>query len=307
MKLDLFYGSCSGSRIHGCRWEPKGEPRGVVQIVHGISEHVDRFEPLALYLTSMNYVVVAEDHMGHGRSISEECPQGYFLGGWFAAVEDTRTLMRYTMGKYPNLPYILLGMSMGSFMVRTILAKYPDSGISGAVLCGTAWKNPMVLFAGRQTCDMICRVTGGKKPDPVLQKLIFGNMNRGIPDAAYDHSWLCRDEDVVQYYESDPLCGAPATASLYRDMLDGIAYIQDPKHLSAMEKGLPVLFLSGDRDPVGDFGAGVRACAEAFRKAGMEQVTVQLYPGARHDILNDTEKEAVWSGLHSWMETAANL
>lgn len=303
MKYDLFYGSKGGGRIHGCRWEPKGQPKGVVQIVHGIAEYADRFESLAIYLTGLGYVVVAEDHMGHGRSVGEDCPQGYFNGGWFAAVEDTRTLMRYSMSKYPGIPYFLIGISMGSFMVRTLLAKYPRSGVSGVVLCGTAWQASGVLFTGRKACDMACRLSGEKMPSPLLQKLLFGGYNRGIPKPQSPNAWLCRDEDVVRFYDEDPLCGFAATAGLYRDMVEGLSYIQDSGNIGAMDKTLPVLFLAGDRDPVGNYGKGVLACAEAFRAAGMEQVTVKLYPEDRHDVLNELDKLTVWTDLVHWMET----
>ena len=303
MKYDLFYGSKGGGKIHGCRWEPEEQPIGVVQIVHGIAEHVDRFEAVAICLNSMGFVVVAEDHMGHGRSISEECPKGYFQGGWFAAVEDTRTLMRYTMNKYPGIPYILLGISMGSFLVRTLLAKYPDSGISGAVLCGTAWQDHPILHTGLAACSFACRVSGERNPNPMLQKLLFGSYNRGIKNPQSPNAWLCRDEDVVLLYDEDPLCGFAATAGLYRDMLEGLVYIQDPKHIGAMDKSLPILFLAGQQDPVGNYGKGVEACAAAFRKSGMENVTVLLYPEDRHDVLNELDKLTVWSDLSRWMSS----
>ncbi len=305
MKYDLFYGSKGGGKIHGCRWEPQEKPKAVVQIVHGIAEHVERFEALAVYLNAMGYVVVAEDHMGHGRSIGEDCPRGYFRGGWFAAVEDTRALMRYTMGKYPDIPFVLLGISMGSFMVQTLLAKYPHSGISGAVLCGTAWQDKALLRTGRLLCEMICRTGGEEKPNPMLRKMLFGSLNRGIEAPASDNSWLCCDEDVVRAYDEDPLCGFTATAGLYRDMMEGMGYNQDPIHLSGMDKSLPVLLIAGDRDPLGNYGKGVEACAEAFRNAGMERVTVKLYPNDRHDVLNELDKVTVWTDLNEWIENSA--
>lgn len=302
MKYDLFYASKGGGRIHGCRWEPNGTPVGVVQIVHGIAEYIERFEPLAIYLNALGYVVVAEDHMGHGRSISEDCPQGYFKGGWFAAVEDTRALMRYTMTKYPGLPYTMIGISMGSFMLRTLLAKYPDSGLSGAVICSTAWQEQAMLNAARMVCNFVCGTAGEEKPSPMIQKLMFGSYNKGIKSPQSPNAWLCRDADVVAAYDEDPLCGFVATAGLYRDMLEGIAFNQDPDHLAAMDKALPVLFLAGDRDPVGNYGKGVAACAEAFRSAGMERVTVKIYPDDRHDVLNELDKLTVWTDLTNWME-----
>lgn len=305
MKYDLFYASKGGGRIHGSRWEPQGEPKGVIQIVHGIAEHIERFESLAVYLTGKGYVVVAEDHMGHGRSISEECPQGCFRGGWFAAVEDARTLMKYTMGKYPGLPYVIIGISMGSFMVRTLLAKYPNSGLSGAVICGTAWQEKAMLNMGRIACNLVCGTAGEEKPSVMLQKLMFGNYNRGISNPQSPNAWLCSDEDVVAAYDEDPLCGFAASAGLYRDMMEGLGYIQNPNHIAAMDKTLPILFIAGEQDPVGSYGKGVTSCAAAFLEAGMEHVTVKLYPEDRHDVLNELDKKVVWKDLVHWIENAA--
>ena len=305
MKYDLFYPSRGGGRIHGCRWEPQDKPKAVIQIIHGIAEHIERFEPLSAYLTGLGFVVVAEDHMGHGRSISEECPQGCFRGGWFSAVEDTRFLMRYTMSKYPGIPYVMIGISMGSFMLRTLLAKYPGSGISAAVICGTAWQEALLLRSGRMMCDLVCRMSGDAKPSPMLQKLMFGGYNHGIDYPRSENAWLCRDGDVVRSYDEDPLCGFAACAGLYRDMLEGIAYIQQREHLAEMDKTLPVLFLSGEEDPVGNYGKGVMTCAEAFRQAGMQHVTLKLYPEDRHDILNELDKLQVRTELVNWIENAA--
>ena len=175
MKYDLFYESRGSGRIHGRRWEPQATPKGVVQIVHGIAEHIERFEPFVNYLNQCGYVVVAEDHMGHGRSIGNDGVRGYFHGGWFAAVDDTYQLLRYTRKRYPDVPYILLGISMGSFMVRTLIAKYPDSGISAAILCGTAWQPPQAITAARSLAVLSCKGSTEKEPNEMLQKLMFGS------------------------------------------------------------------------------------------------------------------------------------
>ena len=133
MRTDFYYPSQGAGQIHGCRWMPEGQPKGILQIVHGIAEFVERYDEFANFLTANGFAVVAEDHMGHGQSISAESPQGYFTGGWFTAVEDTLQLAKDTMAAFPGVPYILFGHSMGSFMTRTLLAKYPDSGISAAI------------------------------------------------------------------------------------------------------------------------------------------------------------------------------
>lgn len=306
MKYDLFYESRGAGRIHGCRWEPQGEPKGVVQIVHGIAEHIGRFEPFVRYLNACGYVVVAEDHMGHGGSIGTEGIRGYFHGGWFAAVEDTRQLLRYTMKKYPDIPYILLGISMGSFMVRTLIAKYPDSGISAVVLSGTAWQPPKMLGAARSLASLICKASDEKEPSEMLQKMMFGSYNRRVEKPKSTNDWLCRDRKIVEAYDEDPLCGFPPSAGLVRDMMEGFRYIQDPAHLARMRKDLPVFFISGWEDPVGGYGSGVESCVKAFRDAGMTQVACKLYADDRHDVLNELDKLMVWSDVTNWIDSAVD-
>ncbi|MBR2890325.1 MAG: lysophospholipase [Oscillospiraceae bacterium] len=303
MKYDLFYESRGAGRIHGCRWEPQGQPKAVLQLVHGIAEHIGRFEPLIRFFNDQGYVVVAEDHMGHGRSIGEECPQGYFHGGWFTAVEDTRQLMRYTMKKYPGLPYVLLGISMGSFMVRTLIAKYPDCGISAAILCGTAWQDPKVLKAGRSLARMVCKASDEREPSGLLQKMMFGSYNQRVKDPQSPNAWLCSDAAVVDNYDGDPLCGFQPTAGLARDMLEGIHYIQQPDTLCRMRKDLPVFFIAGDQDPVGNYGAGVERCAKEFRAQGMTRVALKLYPGCRHDVLNELDCGKIRADVTEWIES----
>ena len=156
MRSDFWFDSHGAGKIHCCRWMPEGEPKAIFQIVHGIAEFVERYDDFANFLTKQGYVVVAEDHMGHGQSINGEGIQGYFHGGWFAAVEDTYQLLTMTKREYPNLPYILFGHSMGSFMARTILYRYPDSGITAAIICGTGWQPRLAMPAVIKMVEAVC-------------------------------------------------------------------------------------------------------------------------------------------------------
>lgn len=301
MKTDFFYDSCGAGKIHGCRWMPEGEPKAVVQIVHGISEFSQRYEDFAKYLNSLGYVVVAEDHMGHGQSISDEGIQGYFSGGWFYGVDDTYKLLQDTRAQFPGLPYVLFGHSMGSFMARTILAKYPDSGIAAAIICGTGWQPRFALPAMIKLMEGICKKTGEEKPSKYLHKLVFGSYNSRIKNARTVYDWLTRDEAVVDAYNRDPLCGFVPSCGLLRDMVKGIYYVEQPKNLARMKKHLPVYFIAGQEDPVGPYGKGVLRAAGEFRKAGMVNVTVKLYPQCRHEILNETNKQEVYEDVGNWL------
>lgn len=301
MRTDFYYESCGIGSIHACRWMPDVMPRAVVQIVHGIAEYVERYDDFANYLNSLGIMVVAEDHMGHGKSIGTEGVQGYFHGGWFSAVEDTYHLTQLTMQAYPGIPYVLFGHSMGSFMARTILAKYPDSGISAAVICGTGWQPAALLAAAIPLCSLVCKVSGEEKPSDMLQNLVFGSYNKHVEHPRTPYDWLSRDDKIVDAYIADPLCGFTASAGQLRDMLTGIHYIEQADTLAAMRKDLPVLFIAGGEDPVGAYGEGVKQTAEAFKRAGMENVSTKIYPMCRHEILNEINKTEIYEDVAKWM------
>lgn len=303
MRTDFYFDSVSGGKIHGCRWTPEGEPRAVVQIVHGIAEYVERYDLFANWLTRKGFLVVAEDHMGHGGSICEKTPKGCFKGGWMSVISDTYRLLTDTRNEFPDLPYILFGHSMGSFMTRTVLAKYPDSGIAGAVICGTGWMPKAVVTMGLEMSRLACALQGEDKPNQALYNLAFGAYNKKIEHPRTPSDWLTRDSKIVDAYEADPLCGFVPSAGMLRDMMSGILYIQRKGTLDAMRKDLPVLFIAGGDDPVGDYGSGVRKAVRQFKEHGMQNVSVKIYPLCRHEILNEINKEEVFSDATEWMET----
>lgn len=298
---EIYYPSCGKGNIRACCWEPLGDIQGVVQIIHGIVEHVERYDRFASYLNSLGYVVVAEDHMGHGKSGGKGCVRGYFYGGWFSAVTDTLRLMEITREQYPNVPYIIFGHSMGSFMARTILIRYPALTLSGAVICGTGWIPGAVLQAGYGLAKIFCR--GGKdtKESEKLHNLMFGAYNKKIEHPRTPFDWLNRDRSQVDLYVADPLCGFPETAGLARDMLEGLIYIQSSQNLRRMNKDLPVYFIAGGDDPVGDYGSGVRKTVQMFSKAGMQSVDCKIYPLCRHEILNEINWDEVYQGIGNWL------
>jgi len=298
---NMYLQSAGGGKIYCRVWEPDGAPRAILQIVHGIAEHVDRYDGFARFLNSKGILVVADDHMGHGKSIGEGDTQGFFRGGWDAAVTDSRQLQETVMKAYPNVPCFLLGHSMGSFMARTMLFRYPDSGIRGAIISGTGWQPAVMLKAGLALCRREEKRYGERSTSAALNQVVFGSYNKKFRPNRTDYDWLCTDEAVVDRYIEDPLCGFDATIGLARDMLTGISLIERKENLARMNKELPVWFFSGDRDPVGNMGKGVRQSAEAFRKAGMKHVSVTLYCG-RHEMLNEQNKEQVYADVLRWIE-----
>ena len=301
MRTDFYFDSVGAGKIHCCRWTPEGEIRAVVQIVHGIAEYIERYDDFANYLNARGWLVVAEDHMGHGQSINGEGVQGYFHGGWFSAVADTYQLLKMTKEAYPGVPYVLFGHSMGSFMTRSILCKYPDSGISAAVICGTGWQPGVVVTAGIGICQAVCKKTGEQNPNDKLQNLVFGSYNSRVEHPRTPYDWLSRDKKIVDDYIAHPLCGFTASCGLLRDMLIGIRFVQRKENLARMNQELPVLFLSGGDDPVGNYGKGVRQAAKAFRDAGMKHVTERVYPLGRHEILNEINRDEVYQHTADWI------
>ena len=303
---EFYFPVRNNTRIHCCQWLPEGKPRGVIQIVHGIAEYAARYDALAKVFTDHGFAVVAEDHMGHGNSISEEIPQGCFADGWLTAVSDTYRLLQMTKEEYPDLPYIIYGHSMGSFMTRTLLYTYPEAGLAAAVISGTGWMPKPVLKSGRAICLLEGRHKGMNASSPTIDKLMFGSYNKGYENPRTPVDWLTRDEKEVDKYIADPLLGFSASIGLAREMLGGMLMNEDTKNLEKMPKDLPVLFVSGDKDPVGSNGKGVRQSYEAFRAVGMQDVRIKLYPDARHEMHNEINREELYQDVLAFLDEVLN-
>lgn len=273
-----------------------------MQIAHGIAEHSARYDDFAMYMASHGFVVVANDHLGHGKSICEEENLGFFAeeNGWSLAVQDMHTLHEMMQAKYP-LPYFLFGHSMGSFLVRTYII-YHRSGLSGVILSGTGRQTSASIKAGRLVGEYEVKRHGLKYKSERINQIAFGGNNKGFPAARTVSDWLSRDSAVVDEYMADELCGYIPSARLFLDMLDGLSIIGSRKKRQHMNKLLPVFFLSGDKDPVGENGAGVISVYKSFLDAGMENVTLKLYHNGRHEMLNELNKADVYCDVLSWIE-----
>lgn len=298
--MEIFYlPSSGGGQLHCRKWLPEGQVKAVVQLVHGIAEHIGRYDHFARFLAANGYVVTAEDHMGHGGSIQNGV-RGYFTGGWSNAVADVKALHDRTALEYPSVPYIFLGHSMGSFLLRTYLYTYPDA-LDAAIISGTGWEAPATLKAGLLLCKLEEKRLGETKTSPLLNSVIFGSYNKAFKPNRTPHDWICSDEAVVDKYAADPLCGFDATIGLARDMLGGIRRNEQKENLDRMNKALPVLFVSGAKDPVGGMAKGVLACIDAFKRAGLRNITIRLYPEGRHEMLNEVNRDEVYTDILSWL------
>ena len=298
---EFYYPSKGEGQIHACRWAPEGPVRAVVQFVHGLSEYVSRYDGFARYLNEHGLVMVGEDHMGHGKSVGENGTLGYFAGGWDAAVADVHTLYERTRKDFPGVPYFLMGHSMGSFLVRSFLIRYPNSSLRGAVVMATGWAPEAVLRSGKAIISTLIRTQGETAVSNKVQDLVFGTLSKPFCPPEGPMAWVCSNEEVLESFLNDPLCGFPPTNGLVRDMIDGLRMNQSRRNLDRMIKTLPVLFVSGAEDPLGDMGKGVEKTRAAFEKAGMLRTGIRLYPKMRHGILGETGREQVCADLLAWM------
>ena len=289
--------------IHAVEWLPEGQPRAVLQIAHGVSEYILRYEPFACYLTEQGFAVVGHDHISHGSSLAEGAERLYFgpKGSWDWVVQDIDTLRQLAGKKFAGLPYFLLGHSMGSFLVRTYLIRYPGS-VDGTVIMGTGQMAPALITGGLAVAAAEGKRIGEDQPSPIVTKLSFGTYNKLFAPNRTDFDWLSVNKENVDTYIADPLCGGNASIGLFREMLGGMRFIAKPENLKKMNRNMPILFISGEMDPVGDCGKGVQRAYESFLKAGMRDVAIQLYPALRHEILCETERQTVFEDIFHWLE-----
>lgn len=300
---DFYFQSSTGrTSIHALKCVPDSKPRAVVQIAHGIAEHIDRYRPFMEFLADNGFVAAGNDHLGHGKSIRVPEEQGFFAekDGWWRVVDDMDKLHDIMSNEYPELPYVLFGHSMGSFLTRTYLIKHPDK-YDGVILSGTGHQSPALVLGGNAAASVMAKLNGAMGDGAKLDSLAFGSYLSKIENPRTKFDWLSRDAEQVDKYIADPLCGFVGKIGLYRDMMQGIKFITDKKNIAQMNKEKPVYFMSGDGDPVGDYGKGVERAYKAFCDAGLHDVFMRLYPGGRHEMLNETNKEQVYQDILNWL------
>lgn len=300
---DIFFPSSTGKNtIHARKCLPDGKPRAVIQIVHGISEYINRYDDFMLFLANNGFAVAGDDHLGHGQSVTKPEELGFFneSKGWDYVVADVAKLREIMHEEYPDVPYIFFGHSMGSFLTRTFIIQNPDK-YDAAILSGTGHQAKALVYAGLAMGNAVVKLHGPRADGKMLNDIAFGAYNNKIDFPMTDFDWLSRDYENVKKYMADPMCGFVCKASLYRDMLTGIKFVTDQNNIDKMSKEQPIYFMSGDCDPVGDYGKGVDRAYKAFCKAGLHDVTIRLYPGGRHEMLNETNKDQVYQDILTWL------
>lgn len=306
VKEEFYFDSRDGkSRIHAVRYRPEdaGQIRCVLQVVHGMAEYVERYEEFAAYLVERGFVVTGDDHLGHGKSVGQGGKQGYFCERDPATVlvRDVHRLKKLTEELYPGVPYVLMGHSMGSFITRNYLCRY-GTGISGAVIMGTGMQPKAVLDMARLVAGIQRLFCGSGHVSRLLDRLAFGGYGRGITDRRTAFDWLSRDRERVDRYIADPMCGFTFTVNGFGALFELVLRLYSPENLAAVPRELPVFMVSGDADPVGDYGKGVRRAYDSLVAAGLTDIRLKLYPGGRHELLNETNRSQVMQDICRWVE-----
>lgn len=308
-KTEFTFDSRDGeSKLHAVRYEPDkehlkaGKPVGILQIVHGMAEYVERYEETARFFVERGFVVTGEDHLGHGRSVAEGGVYGYFCKHDPATVvvRDVHRLKKMTQALYPGVPYFILGHSMGSFILRNYMFRY-GTGIQGAVVMGTGVQPPALLAMAKAVATMQKLFCGGKHASNLINILAFGGYNSRIENPKTRMDWLSRNEENVAAYNADPLCGFTFTINGFQTVFELISRAQAPENLKQIPQNLPVLFVAGDEDPVGDYGEGVKRVYGFLEEAGLRHLDLKLYEGGRHEILNEKNAAAVRQYIYDWI------
>ena len=265
-------------------------------------EYVERYEEFACYLVSKGYAVLGHDHLGHGKTAENEEELGYFAekDGDRHVIGDMYRITCKGRELWPGVPLFIMGHSMGSYFTRRYLTKYSRK-VDGAVIMGTGFMPLVTVAAAKRIADVICKTKGSRYRSPLLYKLTLGGNNKRIKELRTENDWLSNNTESVDAYNKDPFCSFIFTAGAYRDFFCILVDLAKKKDFDAMNKELPVFFVAGAEDPVGNYGKGVETCYKQFKNMGFSDVTMKLYPGDRHEILNELDRELVYEDIYAWL------
>ena len=294
--------------IYFQKWEhpDRKQIKAVLQIAHGMAEHIDRYDEFANFLTDHGIIVYGNDHRGHGKT-GKKHGIGYFdeVDGFDKATNDLLTITEEIKKKHPSLPIFLFGHSMGSFLVRNYLIKQSDH-ISGVILSGTGSEPILTAKIGKLLARWQIKTKEWDQPSLLLNRLVFGNYARQFKQRQTDFDWLSRDQDNVYAYINDPDTGFIPSPSFFYDLFDGIEAIQDPKKITHITKELPFFFISGTNDPVGKYTNGVKKAINQYQKQGIKDIDYKFYQDARHELLHEINKNEVMKDILHWLEKHTN-
>ncbi len=305
IKKQYYFSSSSGlCDIFAESYFPAEEVKikAVIQIAHGMAEHHERYEDFIAYLNKKGYVVYINDHLGHGKSVADENELGYFGKemGHFNLVEDMKKLTDIAKSENPGVPFILFGHSMGSMLARLYTSKYADE-LTGVVYCGTTGPNPAAA-AGLAITKLIAKTKGEYYRSKFIDKLAFGTYNNKFKPQRTSFDWLTTENDIVDKYIVDPLCGFLFTANGYRDLMNLILDISGDDWYKKIPARLPIFIVSGEDDPVGAYGKGIKTVYNTLLNTNHRNTKMKLYYNMRHEILNENGKNDVYEDVVKWIE-----
>ncbi|MCM1438864.1 MAG: alpha/beta hydrolase [Roseburia sp.] len=284
---DIYYPSADGkTNIHACIWQCEGEPKAVLQIIHGMAEYAARYAPLAEFLASRGITVCAEDHLGHGKSVCSEDDLGYFSdkNGWQTVLSDIRQLTEIVKPKYAGVPYFVMGHSMGSFFCRKYISQYGNE-LAGAIVMGTGFKGGFTTGGAKFITRLVALFKGWRHRSKFVDNAAFGSYNNRF-EKRTPFDWLSANPENVDNYIADPLCGVPFTCNAFYGLFGIISQACKSKTIKAVPENLPISVVAGSDDPVGDYGKGVEKFTDKLLKYG-KNASMTLYRGCRHEIVND--------------------
>lgn len=300
-RTEFTYLSSDGqTQIHAVKYIPEGKPSGIVQITHGMVEHIGRYDGFARYLCRNGFVVAGQDHLGHGESVTGKEKWGHFGESEHPGdllVADMHALRGLLQKEFPGLPYMMLGHSMGSYLLRKYLALHGE-GVDKAVVMGTGDVPQGQSEMGLLVIRILTAFHGEEYRSRLVQQLTYNRFYRKFDLTGKDptNSWLTKDTEIVRRYYEDPRCTFLFTLNAYKGLVETALYDARPKSIRKIPKSIRILLASGADDPVGDLSAGVQRTYEKFRAAGLN-VQIKLYPGDRHEILNETDRGQVWKDM----------
>ncbi len=294
------------TRIHGILWDDESrKPKAVIQLIHGMVEFIDRYDDFANYLVSQGFAVVGHDHLGHGQSVTDEEKLGYIAADnpGRVLVQDIHRLRLCMETKYEGLPYFMLGHSMGSYLLRRYLATQGD-GLAGAIIMGTGQEPDAATTAGLVLIHSLAKTHGWEYRSVKVLNLTYNSNYKKYDLTGEDlsNSWLTKDEEIVKKYYENPLCTFLFTLNAFEALLSTVLFTNQKRNIAAIPTELPILLVSGEEDPVGAMGKGVKKVYEKYVKAGITDVSCKLFENDRHEILNETDRADVYAYIKDWVE-----
>ncbi|MCR5273154.1 MAG: lysophospholipase [Lachnospiraceae bacterium] len=302
-----FLSSDKRTKIKYFIWKNEDvDHRGILQIAHGMTEHIGRYEEFAEFMADNGFVVVGNNHLGHADSVVSKKEWGYFSEleehPMFLLLEDMHILRGIIQKDYANLPYFMLGHSMGSYILRAYLTKYSE-GIAGGIIVGTGKEDDSTMKLGKNICSFLAKIFGWHHRSKLMQKLSYGAPYKGFNMDGTDiaNSWLSHNEDSIKEYFADERCTFRFTLNGYYALMDIVIFDNNMENVKKTNKDTPLFIISGSKDPVGNLGVGVKQVYDMYEDAGMNDITWKLYEDFRHEILLEIGRESVYKDILAWV------